>query len=411
MAEHEHGPLPDADQEPPRRAPHDYPRRVLLAVSGLSPQILTETLYALAVATDPPFVPTEIQILTTVEGAERARLSLLSEDPGWFARLCRDYQLPPITFGAAQIQLITDADGRVLDDIRELEDNACVADQLIERVRDLTADPDCALHVSLAGGRKTMGYYAGYALSLFGRAQDRLSHVLVAAPFEQSWNFFYPTPYSRVIETQDKRLADTRDARVTLAEVPFVRLREGLPTRLLEGRASFGDSIAAAQRALEPPQLLIDLEQRCLQAAGETLRLKPAPLAFYALMARRRQQGLQAARWNSDGLAAQYLHEYRRIVGAHSGDVERAEAALADGISAEDFDQRRSRANQALTKALGAPLARPYLIQAEGRRPHTRYGLRIEPEAIRFGSIAEAVGPHSDDRAAENRNQDQEAGA
>ena len=195
----------DHDPAGHTRDPHQYPRRVLLAVAGLSPQILTETLYALAVVAEPAFIPTEIQILTTVEGAERARLSLLSEDPGWFARLCRDYQLPPITFGTAQIQIITDADGRALDDIRSIEDNACVADRLIDTVRALSADPDCALHVSLAGGRKTMGYYAGYALSLFGRAQDRLSHVLVAAPFEQSWNFFYPTPYSRVIETQDKK--------------------------------------------------------------------------------------------------------------------------------------------------------------------------------------------------------------
>jgi CRISPR-associated protein (TIGR02584 family) len=33
--------------------------------------------------------------------------------------------------------------------------------------------------MSIAGGRKTMGFYAGYALSLYGRAQDRMSHVLV----------------------------------------------------------------------------------------------------------------------------------------------------------------------------------------------------------------------------------------
>jgi hypothetical protein len=30
------------------KAPHQYPRRVLLAVCGLSPQIVTETIYALA---------------------------------------------------------------------------------------------------------------------------------------------------------------------------------------------------------------------------------------------------------------------------------------------------------------------------------------------------------------------------
>ena len=44
-----------------------------------------------------------------------------------------------------------------------------------------------------------MGFYLGYALSLYSRAQDRLSHVLVNSPFESHSEFFYPTPESRVI--------------------------------------------------------------------------------------------------------------------------------------------------------------------------------------------------------------------
>jgi len=373
-----------------RSVPYSYPRRVLLAVAGLSPQVVTETIYALAMQTEPAFVPTEVRLVTTSEGAERARLSLLSKDPGWLGRLVRDYDLPPIAFTVDHIQLLRDANGTPLADIRGRDDNECVADQLSETVRQLTADPDCALHVSLAGGRKTMGYYAGYILSLFGRPQDRLSHVLVSEPFEQSWDFFYPTPYARVITTRDNKLADTQNARVTLAPVPFVRLRDGLPERLLAGQASFGETIAAAQRAFEPPALVIDLPNQRIRVAGERVALAPAPLAFYAMMARRRKQGLHAARWDTDGIAEQYLAEYRRIVGDFSGELERVETALADGMSDEYFDQRKSRTNAALTKALGAQLAKPYLIQGDGKRPRTRYGLRLDPDAIRFGAPVEA---------------------
>ena len=39
--------------------PATYPRRILLAVTGLSPQIVTETLHALAIGNDTPFIPTE----------------------------------------------------------------------------------------------------------------------------------------------------------------------------------------------------------------------------------------------------------------------------------------------------------------------------------------------------------------
>ncbi len=142
-----------------KTSPHTYPRRVLLAVAGLSPQILTETLHALAVTADPPWIPTDIRLLTTAEGAERARLSLLSADPGWYARLLSDYALPAIPFDSDHIRILTDAHGHPLPDIRNLADNTQVADQITEAIRALTADPDCALHVSLAGGRKTMGYF------------------------------------------------------------------------------------------------------------------------------------------------------------------------------------------------------------------------------------------------------------
>ena len=58
--------------------PASYPRRILLAVCGLSPQIVTETVYALASAPELPFVPTEVHLITTREGAQRAELSLLA---------------------------------------------------------------------------------------------------------------------------------------------------------------------------------------------------------------------------------------------------------------------------------------------------------------------------------------------
>ncbi len=206
----------------------------------------------------------------------------------------------------------------------------------------------------------------------------------MAEPFESTWDFFYPTPYSRVIETRDNKLADTASARVVLAEIPFVRLREGLPERLLDGKATFGQTVAAAQRAQQPPELLIDLAGRCIRAAGEMVPMTPATLAFYSLMARRRVEGMHAARWNTDGIDCQFLAELRRIAGEFSSELERAEEALAGGMTAEYFEQRKSRTNAALVEALGAQLAAPYLIQGDGGRPNTRFGLQIAAQAIRF---------------------------
>ena len=251
-----------------------FPRRHLLCIAGLTPQVLTETLYALA-REGTASLPTDIHVLSTEEGIARARLTLLSEQPGWFHRLCDDYQLPAMHFDQNSLQVLTRASGEPLTDIRDGEDNTAAADAVTEWIRRLTADDDAQVHVSLAGGRKTLGFFAGYALSLFGRPQDRLTHVLVNAPFESHPNFFYPTPYPEVIYglPPDSRPLDSRDAIVTLADIPFVRLRHGLPDGLLKGRASFSATVGMAQRSLGPPRLEIDLARRRLMAGGISVEL------------------------------------------------------------------------------------------------------------------------------------------
>ena len=367
-------------------APHTYPRRILVAVTGLSPQIVTETVYALAIAAQAPFVPTEIHLITTAEGAERARLALFSDKLGWFHRLRNDYALPPIAFDAAHIHVLRDAAGEAMSDIRSPEDNLACADFITESVRALTADPESALHVSIAGGRKTMGFFLGYALSLFGRPQDRLSHVLVSEPFENTWAFFYPTPYENVIETADKKLADARDARVSLAEIPFVSLRHGLPSGLLDGRASFNATVDAARATLGPARLEIDLGSREVRAAGRSFRLPPAELAILAVFARRALAGEPALPAPPKDVpdmawAERYLRELRAIVGPMR-DMSSAEHALRGGMDGSYFSSRLSKLRSALDKHLG-PAASTYWIDDGGNRPH-RYRLALEAEAVQL---------------------------
>ncbi|MFZ5653799.1 MAG: CRISPR-associated ring nuclease Csm6 [Pseudomonadota bacterium] len=374
----------------PRR-PADYPRRVLLAVSGLSPQIVTETLYALAVRADPPWIPTEIRLLTTARGAEHARLNLLSAEPGWFHRLRAEYRLPPIRFDADCVEMIRDGAGNPLEDIRSQTDNDATADALTEAVRVLTADPDSALHVSIAGGRKTMGYYLGYALSLFGRAQDRLSHVLVADGFEGHPQFYYPSPGERVIHTlgPSPRPLDCRQAEVTLAEIPFVRLREGLPDALLAGRARFSGTVAALNRVFGPPALTLDLPARRIRAGGIDLVLPPAELAFLSLFARRAKRGEAAVQAPPKGApdatwAGWYLAE-RRAIGGELADLDAAERALQLGMDGDYFSQLKSKLLRRLREALG-PAAQPYLIDDGGRRPR-RYGLPLQRTQVTFAAL------------------------
>lgn len=130
---------------------------------------------------------------------------LLHPDGGYHHALLRDYpQLGNPVFDEAHIHTIHDAAGQPLADIRGFEENAAAADSITALMAQLTRDLQQAqLHVSIAGGRKTMGFYLGYAFSLFARPQDELSHVLVNSPFENHPDFFYPPATPR-------RLAYTR---------------------------------------------------------------------------------------------------------------------------------------------------------------------------------------------------------
>ncbi len=373
--------------------PESYPRRILLCVAGLSPQIVTETLYALTAPGEPRFVPTEIHLLTTVEGAERARLTLLGDEPGWFRRLRQDYGLPEIRFTLDSLHILRAADGRLLEDIRTPDDNEAIADAITHQVRELTADPDSAVHASIAGGRKTMGFYLGYALSLFGRPQDRLSHVLVSSPFESNPNFFYPAPVPRVIFSNgpDQRPLDASAATVILADIPFVRLRDGLQETLLRDGASFSDVVRQAQRNLAAPSLTLDAAT-CRARCGETvLRLTPISFAWLAWFARRALAGLPPIHHTEADFGA-FLVEYRALGDELSSDCERAVKAL-NTDQPEDlqhyFEQRTSKLKRELVRALGLPGARPYLIQGDGRRPRSRYALRLDPRRIRFAGLEE----------------------
>jgi CRISPR-associated protein (TIGR02584 family) len=376
------GPFMSAHSRPP---PEAYPRRVLLAVTGLTPQIVTETVYWLALKQKPAFVPTEICLITTRQGEENARLSLLSDNPGWFQRLRQGFSLPEIAFDASRIFVIVGPDGNPLEDIVTEADNVAVADFITEKVRAVTADPEASLHVSIAGGRKTMGFYLGYALSLFGRAQDRLSHVLVSAPFESLPDFYYPAAGERVIHDRDGRPLDASKAQVSLADIPFVRLRDGLPERLLAGGARFSEAVEEAQKALPPVALHIEPATLTAIAGGTTFQLEPSLFALYWMLGEKcRTADRGVLRDNEEGIRNELLAYYGRLVNPNSGAYERAEKAYRH-FSRENFDQTKAKLNRALTRALGERLAAPYRIvrleREPGRKAH-RYGLLLPPEAI-----------------------------
>lgn len=363
----------------------DMPRRVLAIASGMTPQVVTETLYALAVQSNPPFVPTEIRVITTLEGAARARLTLLDPQTGQFHAFCSEYGLTgAVHFDEQCIELLAGPSGP-LQDIRTPAENVLAADGITAFVRRLCADPQAAVHVSIAGGRKSMGYYLGYALSLFGRPQDRLSHVLVSAPFETNRDFYYPPKTPRVLFDASGRPVSTADAQVQLADIPFVRLRDGMPDSLVAGDASFSDTVATATRQLSPVNLQFGVGVCTLMAAGVRVTLPPQLYAWYALLAR-----ASVRRWGERGFMryaevepVQLLSLYGDAVGRMSSEFMQLEQHLQreGGVPEAFFREKTSKLRRALKAALGLE-ATPYLPERRGARPRTRYGLLLPATRI-----------------------------
>jgi CRISPR-associated protein (TIGR02584 family) len=263
-------------------------RNIFLFVCGRTPQIVTETLFFFAVRRRPPVQPHEIHILTTTEGRALILEQLLHPKTGQFARFCQEYgfEQRQILFSPHTVQVLTTRRGVPLKDIRTDADNRAAADQIVARVRALTCDPRSRLFASLAGGRKTMGLYLGFALQFYGRPQDCLTHVLVSpAELENNPHFFYPSASG---------LHSPHKATVTVAEVPLILLGHKLPVLRERSDLSFADLVVQSQREVNlltmPSPLIIDLRGRRLRIERNEVLLSGLEFALYVLVAHRKQR-------------------------------------------------------------------------------------------------------------------------
>lgn len=336
------------------------PRTILIAVTGLSPQVVTETIWALA-RRDPPWWPQAVVLLTTRAGALAAEAGL----PGAMAALAvrLGCPLPP-----PEIEMILDQQGRPIDDIATDAGNTAAADAIATRIRAATAEPDTTLHVSVAGGRKTQGCLAAMAMVLFGRQQDRLSHVLVPEPLARRVDFWFPP-------------SAMREDPVVLADIPFVRLR-GLwrPDAVPPG---YGAAIAAVQAAIASPQLSLDRASRAVGYGLHRMVLPPQLFGLLAWLAEQRLAGRPPVTWRDidpRGLAAAIA-----AAAPDAGSVERLAETLRTDPEGRWLAEKVSRLNGIARRVLG-PEAAPYLIRRYGSRPRSAYALATPPQAIRLSS-------------------------
>ncbi len=255
------------------KLPEDFRKRILLVSLGTSPQIITEVIYALTEGRrrtgEPMFIPTRVVVISTQEGIRKSREAL--ELKGHYQRLISEYQLA----GLPQPEYFAiSKDGVELNDIRTTEDNEAAADSIKRMVLECTRDDEAALHISIAGGRKTQGYYTGLVASLFCREQDTLSHVLVSEGYEGHPEFYFPTASDSFIQVKDQML-NAKEAQVELALLPLIPLRKDLPGVFFDTRSDL--SVSEVVRRINVDKADIDLQ---LSVSTEGIYLRTNGIDF-----------------------------------------------------------------------------------------------------------------------------------
>jgi CRISPR-associated protein (TIGR02584 family) len=393
-----------------------FDKNILLCVAGMTPQIVTETLYALT--RNPDERIDEIRVITTPAGRDKVMTDLLDARRGQFFAFCRDYKIDPasVNFNERTITLLRLEDGRQLEDIRSASDNEHVANQICRIVYELRRNSQTRVHASVAGGRKTMGIYLTAAMQLFARSWDTLSHALVSEDFETLDDFYYIPPTPREIEVRDRQTGETRrlstaNAEIHLADIPFIRLRGVLSGWLADNDRGYGDLVKRAQSDLDlieaAHDLKLDLRERSVRVADREAKLTEREFYVYFLFARFRRSAKKDEKadelfgWRAvNEIRADDLDAvFRAITASRENEMGLEEcrsfprydflANLAarlessNPLDQEDarkmFSETRARINRKLEEA-GVPSR--FFLASRGERGLMRYGLPVPPERI-----------------------------
>lgn len=312
----------------------DVSKQVLFAVLGMSPAVLTETVWALAHEPQ-PIVPDEIVTLTTTVGRE-AVIRELFRKAGW-RRLCDALAGDGLDAGgclrfgpaAASIRLFPAPDGsRDLADLTTAAEHETAADLILQTLRGFTEDPSTRVIASLAGGRRTTSALLLSCMSLLARPQDRLCHVLVNPPYDSPQLeplFLFPEP--EVVHRLGGAWEEfpSVEARIELVEVPFVRMRPLYRDQFRRLPPSYSMLVRQVERWSRGeflPEIEVDVARGEVRVGGRELRLSAFEFAFFLVVARRISAGRPWRSWIDVGdemeqlrsdvsrKAPEWLHEF-----------------------------------------------------------------------------------------------------
>ncbi|MEW6673480.1 MAG: CRISPR-associated ring nuclease Csm6 [Thermodesulfobacteriota bacterium] len=369
-------------------------KNILLAVTGLSPQVITETLYALH---QNQRQVDAIHVITTGAGKAKIYAELLSGDAGYYNRYLQEYHFDSanIDFSHRNIHVIKDEYGNEIPDIASEADNEHLLKKCLELAFHFTKDFETAVFFSVAGGRKTMSACLTLAAQMYGRPQDRLYHVLVSPEFESNRDFFYPPLTPRKIELKDSKGQpydkETRFAEVNLIHMPFVSIRGQLSSDMLK-EPKDPSTLMLSLIKEEQSRLCVDLVRKKLIYKNMEFDMMPTRMALYAFFAQQKKDCSKRAEACKDCtdcfVDIQFVFEnqpritelYQRVCGSRP--VEEMSDTGITGLNDRNFNSYKSKIKDELEKRFGLYALKELEIASVGVRPNTRYGIRMDRSKI-----------------------------
>lgn len=256
-------------------------KNILICVSGLTPQIITETLFCLSV--QKKIQIDELYVITTTRGRD----VILGSDEFYnkrekdpypplqdeIKRMCEKHKkIKPPKFNPGHVKVASEISIE-LPDIRNDKDNKLFPNTVCEFINEKSKDRNSVLHCSISGGRKSMSVDMAFALSLFGRECDKLWHVLTHE--DQEFKHFFPEN-----REQEKELE--------LAELPFVKLRSIIAEETKNNnftKMSYTDLVEFTQKELRKKsadKLYISISRREMwYGHNEIIKIEPKQIELY----------------------------------------------------------------------------------------------------------------------------------
>ena len=378
-------------------------KEILVISTGRAPQVITEMLWWLAARdSGPRIVPDAIHVVTTRKGAEDMNRDVRGSE-GKLSEFCREFGLPDLN-DRLHVSLPEADDREDVDDARDIETNVGYANCVTRLLRELTDDPENRVLACLAGGRKAMSFYMGYAMSLLGRPDDDLCHVLVSPAFENS-EFWWKPKEPRMVSVSmygRKQERSTDEATIDVVQIPFARLRYLIPPKSLDKLDDFRELVTEANAGVGRQRVVLTDSRLEVRFGDQTANLPPKQYAFYKMLAEWRRDSRKGA--GPDGVGPHHAGwlSMDDVAEHDKPAVDRFLEIIDDLPQARETNQRKLYAikekvdmkkefNQIISKsnrALGEKFdyirySRIRIHQVtHGRNSPARFGLAFEPRQI-----------------------------